>query len=177
MLNPDSEPLFHFDEPDYFVPGAIGEPGQRTFHLQAKQNDALVTIKCEKQHVMALAEHIERILADLPPDDATAAAGIESGLRQPIVPRWIAGGLSIGYDEHLDRIIVIIELLDPEAQVGRDDINAIGTLSITRLQGTAFVSQSADLVSGSRPLCRLCGGPIDPSGHVCPRNNGHKPPR
>jgi uncharacterized repeat protein (TIGR03847 family) len=32
------------------------------------------------------------------------------------------------------------------------------------------------LVEAGRPLCPLCGGPLDPQGHDCPRTNGHRPP-
>jgi hypothetical protein len=25
-------------------------------------------------------------------------------------------------------------------------------------------------------LCQLCGNPLDPRGHLCPRSNGQHPP-
>jgi hypothetical protein len=31
----------------------------------------------------------------------------------------------------------------------------------------------AEVIAGGRPICPLCGAPIEASGHVCPRSNGH----
>jgi hypothetical protein len=38
-------------------------------------------------------------------------------------------------------------------------------------QALEFVTTSDDLMSKGRPPCRLCGQPVDPSGHACPRLN------
>jgi hypothetical protein len=38
------------------------------------------------------------------------------------------------------------------------------------------VRRGWDLVNAGRPRCSLCGHPMDPEGHSCPRTNGHRPP-
>ena len=58
---------FRFDHPDFFVAGAIGEPGRRVFYLQAAQDAEIVSLRCEKQHVASLAQHLDELLSDLPP--------------------------------------------------------------------------------------------------------------
>jgi uncharacterized repeat protein (TIGR03847 family) len=37
----------------------------------------------------------------------------------------------------------------------------------------SFVARAARIVSSGRPPCPLCGAPLDPQGHICPRRNGH----
>jgi uncharacterized repeat protein (TIGR03847 family) len=41
-------------------------------------------------------------------------------------------------------------------------------------QARSFVRRARALVSAGRPPCPFCGGPLDPTGHVCPRANGYK---
>jgi glutamate synthase domain-containing protein 1 len=41
-------------------------------------------------------------------------------------------------------------------------------------QARAFVLHALAVVAEGRPLCQLCGLPIDPSGHICPASNGHR---
>ena len=58
---------YDFDEVDAFTVGAIGEPGQRTFLLQARRGGERVTVKCEKQQAAAIADYLRKVLNDLPP--------------------------------------------------------------------------------------------------------------
>ncbi len=157
---------FSFDRPDFFVAGAVGEPGQRVFYLQAGQDDRVVALRCEKQHVMALAHHLEELFADLPP----AAPDPESRtLREPVETTWLVGTLAFGFDPTGDRIMVIAsELTD-------DDDGAEARFAITRAQAMSLIATTEELLAGSRPSCRICGLPMDPEGHVCPRSNGHRP--
>lgn len=176
----DPDFSFRFDNPAFLVAGAIGEPGQRVFHLQTAEASELVTVRCEKQHVASLASHLADLLADLPPPDPDEVGAVIGGLRPPIEPCWTAGSLGLAYDETIDRVIIAIERLDPDAGLGDEPLAADevrGRVAITRTQAAAFVAHAAELLSGGRPLCRLCGSPIDPTGHACPRSNGHRPPR
>ncbi len=66
-------PVVHqFDPPDRFVAGTVGEPGQRTFFLQARTGVRLVSVALEKQQVAALAERIDALLDQVMSDDLTA---------------------------------------------------------------------------------------------------------
>jgi uncharacterized repeat protein (TIGR03847 family) len=58
-----------------------------------------------------------------------------------------------------------------------DDPGGSARIAITRAQAAAFAVRGARLVAAGRPPCPLCGYPLDPRGHVCPRTNGHRPPR
>ena len=48
---------------------------------------------------------------------------------------------------------------------------ATARIRITRAQVAAFIAVGNDIVRAGRPACRLCGRPMDPGGHPCPRLN------
>jgi uncharacterized repeat protein (TIGR03847 family) len=184
---------FELPEADWATVGAVGEPGQRTFYLQARQDTQLVTLKLEKQQVAAIAEFLAEILADLPaPEDAAAAGGEE--LVEPVLAEWPVGTLQLAYDPTADRIVILAEeitlegdeeegedgdpddlaALDPPGGAGSNDRGAV-RLGLTRATAAMIVRVGSDLVAAGRPTCPLCGRPMDPEGHMCPRTNGHKP--
>jgi uncharacterized repeat protein (TIGR03847 family) len=185
---------FELPEVDWATVGTVGPPGQRTFYLQARQDDQLVTLKLEKQQVAAIAQFLGEILSDLPvtdtiPDNALA-------LTEPVLAEWAVGGLQLAYDSGADRIVILAEEVgevdDADADADADEIGGeqiraeqpaapegergVGRLSLTRPQAAAIVRRGWELVNAGRPTCALCGHPIDPEGHSCPRTNGHRPP-
>ena len=182
---------FELDAPDHFTAGAVGNPGERVFYLQAKQGRRLVTLKCEKEHVSALAEYLAGLLVKLGARETTPS---EASLVEPIEPMWDVGAIAIGYDEQSDRILVVAnEMIEEEAEgegVGEaertrtveeaaaveeaaEPRGASARFLLTRAQAAAFVDRGRALVKSGRPTCPMCGQPRDPAGHVCPRSNGH----
>jgi uncharacterized repeat protein (TIGR03847 family) len=150
------------------VSGFVGEPGQRVFYLQAQGVMGTSTVKCEKGQVAALAEHIERLLADAPA--VTSAPLVPAELEPPLdEPRFVLGTIGLAYDAEADRVVVVLEELadseDEEAE--RDGVR----LDITRDVAAAFCRRAREIVAAGRPSCRWCGRPIDPDGHPCPRMN------
>ena len=162
---------FDFKAPELFIAGTVGRPGQRTFYLQAWESGTLMTLKLEKEQVGALGEYLGRLVATLPPAEADAPR--DASLREPIAPAWVVGSLAVAYDEATDRIVVVAEELVEDEEEGRDAASA--RLHITRAQAAAFARQAGELVEAGRPSCRLCGRPVNPEGHICPRLNGHGP--
>jgi uncharacterized repeat protein (TIGR03847 family) len=158
---------FDFRDPDSFTAGTVGPPGQRVFYIQAVDGNAVVSWQLEKQQVNALAEYLRGILQDLPGDHGTA---MPTAFVEPVVPVWNVGNIGVGYDNETDRVILVAEELQFE-----DDSDAApadqARVMLSRAQCQAFIERTHDLMSGGRPPCRLCGGPIDPVGHVCPRDN------
>jgi uncharacterized repeat protein (TIGR03847 family) len=175
---------FEFTEPDAVVPGTIGEPGHRTFFLQARQGSVTASIKVEKQQVAALCEYFVGILADLPPVEPGAAPPTVSA-SEPDALAWVVGRLSVAYREADDRIVIFAEELldiddddiedhdldDPPTHIAAGYDPATARFSLTRAQVGTFIAVGEELVSAGRPPCRLCGRPIDPEGHACPRLN------
>lgn len=119
------------------VSGYVGEPGRRTFYLQAQGPLATSTVKCEKGQVAALAEHIERLLADLPP---IASAGlVPSELEPPLEdPRFVLGTIGLAYDAEADRVVVVLEeLTESESEDEEPERDGL-RLEIARDVATVF---------------------------------------
>ena len=66
---------FIFDPPERFVAGTIGEPGDRTFFLQARDGARIVSIVLEKVQVSVLAERLSDLLEELERRGVPEAAG------------------------------------------------------------------------------------------------------
>jgi uncharacterized repeat protein (TIGR03847 family) len=160
---------FELFDVDRLTVGTVGPPGKRVFLLQARSGAQLVTLKIEKQQVAALSEYLAQILSDLPsPGDLPT----DLDLDEPAEPDWIIGALGVTYDETTDRILLVAE----EAVAEDDTEGEVARLAATREQVAALAIRGVSLVEAGRPPCPLCGFPLDPAGHVCPRSNGHRPP-
>jgi uncharacterized repeat protein (TIGR03847 family) len=168
---------FDFDEVDRFVCGTIGEPGSRVFFLQASHGPMTVTVKLEKQQVALLADYLERLLATQElPDGVPAGA---SDLTVPVIAEWVVGSMMVAVNEATGRVIVIAQEVgddpgdDVEAAAALDDEADLSELrvALSRNQVVEFIDRARELVAGGRSSCRLCGRPMDPEGHVCPRWN------
>jgi uncharacterized repeat protein (TIGR03847 family) len=153
---------------DKLTVGAVGEPGRRLFVLQARHAGQLVTLKLEKAQVVALSAYLTDLLERLP---RPAQLPEDLDLEEPVEPEWVIGSLGVSYDEALDRLVLVAE----EA-VLEDEEAAEARFGVTREQMAALAAQGARLAQAGRPPCPLCGYPLDPSGHHCPRTNGHRPP-
>jgi uncharacterized repeat protein (TIGR03847 family) len=164
---------FDLPSPDVFTAGTVGPPGQRTFYLQARDGDLIITVRCEKQQVAALADYFDGLLDDLEPAPSPVPAeGPE--LVEPIVPIWTVGQIGVAYDDKEDRVVVVLEELvvgDDEADEPEAGATDTVRVQLTRAQVSSFVQCSRALVAAGRPPCRFCGLPIDPDGHACPRMN------
>jgi uncharacterized repeat protein (TIGR03847 family) len=163
---------FTFDHPDHFTTGTIGEPGHRVFFIQARQDGEVASLRLEKQQVAALGEYLGGILADLP-DAEPAVASAE--LIEPAIAEWAVRTLAVAYEETDDLILLVAEELQVESEDDPEGLEledpASARFRLTRAQTAAFIERASELVMSGRPLCRLCGQPMDPDGHPCPRLN------
>ncbi len=167
---------WEFTEPDSIVPGVFGEPGRRTFFIQVRDGGRVVSFKMEKQQVAALCEYLEGILTDLPAIHPGQFIAPISAVN-PEDMQWIVGGLAVAYEEDDDRLMIVAEEM-PDIDDEDDDFiedfdfdPATARIRITRAQVAAFIAVGNDIVRAGRPACRLCGRPMDPGGHPCPRLN------
>jgi uncharacterized repeat protein (TIGR03847 family) len=190
-------PLVHrFDPPERFVAGTVGEPGQRTFFLQAREGLRVVSVALEKQQVEILGERIDELL-----DELLAAGGIasvipaltpvdqvDSGpLELPIVEEFRAGTITLSWDVDDERIVVevfpVVEIAVPieadedelvDLPIDEPEPEELFVVRLTPTQARIFATRAASVVSAGRPSCQFCGGPVDASGHLCPRANGFR---
>ena len=162
---------------------AVGSPGQRTFYLQAASGPEQVTLLVEKEQVRRLTESLQswlpELAADRPedPEEVEAAEAGELALAEPLEPDFRVGQLSLRYDAERDRVVVIAsELLagDDEEPVELPDRLEV-RLFVTRPQLRVLARHGSQVVARGRPPCPLCGNPLDPTGHICQAQNGHRP--
>jgi uncharacterized repeat protein (TIGR03847 family) len=190
--------VYSFDPPQRFVAGTVGEPGQRTFFLQARDASQLTSVVVEKEQVALLAERLDALLDEVLWRTAAAVGGDaeQTGsavdddldpLEQPIVEEFRVGTLTLAWDGADGRIVIEAFAL---AEAGEDDVegrvedraeDAVPTddrdllvVRITAASARAFARRARALVAAGRPPCPLCGLPLDPQGHICPRRNGHR---
>ena len=163
-------PSFDFPSTDRFLAGTIGLPGDREFYLQVVANGAATTFKVEKQQVAMLAEHLARVLVT---HELPSVGPAEFGaLEVPLQSEWTIGSMMVAINESEGRVVVIgEELLITDEDAPADEPAAEVRVALSREQVEAFVDGAQRLVEAGRPICRLCGGPIDPEGHACPRLN------
>jgi uncharacterized repeat protein (TIGR03847 family) len=160
------------DPTEAIAVGTVGAPGQRAFHIRARGPYRTLTMLVEKTQVQALAERAISLLEDQQPGPEEEP----EDLTEPVQPDWRAGQLGLGLDP--DRRMAL--LVAQEAPNVEDEDVDPETLATARLwlrlpQLAAFSRRGLELVNAGRPLCAMCGLPMDPAGHLCPRKNGKSP--
>jgi uncharacterized repeat protein (TIGR03847 family) len=190
-------PVVHrFDPPDRFIAGTVGEPGQRTFFLQARAGTRVTSVALEKQQVAILGERIDELLDELLSAGGVAAVipaitpvdQVDNGpLDQPIVEEFRAGTITLSWDAEDERVVVevfpVVEIVEP-IEAAEDDLvdlpieepepEELFVVRLTPVLARVFATRAASVVQAGRPACQFCGGPIDPGGHLCPRANGYR---
>jgi uncharacterized repeat protein (TIGR03847 family) len=181
---------FLFDTPDRFIAGTVGEPGNRTFFLQARDGSRITSVALEKVQVAALAQRLTELLDELERrgiEGADADGPVDRvlpDLDEPINEAFRVGTLSMGWDTQDERVLVeareiLEEDEEPDEPEGFDDDDEDGPdflrVRLTAADARSFVAQALRLIAAGRPPCPLCGQPLDPQGHLCPRRNGHAP--
>lgn len=171
-----SRRLFIFDDPDRFVAGTIGEPGDRAFYLQARKGGAVVSVGLEKAQVAALAERLEDLL-DAVNAPAEAPVTDAAELEQPVVELFRVGAMALAWDAGSDAVVIEAQTPTEDGEYAElpDDAPEGPDLLRVRLGPTearSFVRRAEALLAAGRPACPFCGQPLDPQGHFCPRDNG-----
>ena len=186
-------PEINFDPVDTIAAGAVGEPGHRTFFIQAQRGGQVLSVLVEKEQVAILSERMGHLLDQVAaqfPDEETAADPDAGMLEGDPVPLFRAVAIGIGFDPA--RRMVVLELHERPVEEDEEDDDAgdgpageplgpeaaeeegyLARLYITPGQARAMASRGIEAVVAGRPPCPLCGGPLDPEGHVCPKLNGH----
>jgi uncharacterized repeat protein (TIGR03847 family) len=176
-----------FRQPDRFVAGTVGEPGDRSFYVQASEDVRMVSVLLEKQQVAVLAERVGSLLdevarqfgaevPDSPPDNEVDT----EPLTVPVEEEFRVGTMGLGWDAESQA--VVIELLAAtedevdESVVLGDTEEGPDALRVFLSPGAAraFAHRAERVVDAGRKPCPLCGQPLDPAGHVCPRTNGYR---
>lgn len=184
--------VFRFDSPERFVVGTIGEAGDRTFYLQARDSRQLTSVVLEKEQVAVLADRVDGLLDEIlqrtagavsVPAEAKVDDEDLEPLEQPIIEEFRVDTMALSWDG--ERVVVVAYA--PSPSNGDDGADGPGPPSdpdesdrdamVVRLSGSearAFARRAEAVVAAGRPQCPLCALPIDAEGHICPRQNGYR---
>jgi uncharacterized repeat protein (TIGR03847 family) len=191
--------VYLFDSPERFVAGTIGEPGSRTFFLQAREAGRIASIVLEKVQVAALAQRLGELLEELRARGVEVPRDLPTGSRdigpldEPLIDAFRVGTLTIGWDPGPGDIVLQALAMIPgdeedeedeeegaeeddgELELAEDDPDGPDFLRVrlTPAATLSFVERANRIVAAGRPPCPICGQPLDPQGHICPRKNGY----
>ncbi|OBJ73572.1 DUF3090 domain-containing protein [Mycobacterium sp. 1274756.6] len=181
-----SRAIHVFRSPDRFIAGTVGQPGNRTFYLQAVHDTRVVSVMVEKQQVAVLAERIDALLVEvnrrfgtpIPPEPDTVED--LDPLVTPVDAEFRVGTMGLGWDS--EALTVVVELLavtdtEFDASVVLDDTeegpDAVRVF-LTPDAARQFASRSNRVIAAGRPPCPICTEPLDAEGHICVRSNGYR---
>jgi uncharacterized repeat protein (TIGR03847 family) len=195
--------VFEYDPPDRFVAGTVGEPGHRTFYLQARAGSRVTSVALEKQQVAALGERVDEILDDLlrlsggTAAPALAPVGLEdlAPLDTPLQEDFRVGSIGIAWDGGSEELIIeayaVVDAAEGDADADADDAAEADAedgddeatadtggdllrVHLSTAAARAFAKRALAVVGAGRPPCPFCGLPLDATGHLCPRQNGYR---
>ena len=159
-----------FDPVESLAVGTVGPSGQRAFYIQATDAYKTLTMLVEKVQVQAIAERTMTLLKDEKPGKAEKPAQ----LVEPVNPDWRAGELGIGMDRERSQVVLIAREAAEEEDTPEEELSSVRMWIRPELM-RAVATRGLELVTAGRPLCPVCGLPMDPEGHLCPRRNGKSP--
>jgi len=164
-----------FSQPDRFVTGTVGMPGERAFYLQIRNSTQLLSIAVEKAQVQALVSRLDAMIIEIrksnPMVNIEKLSVDDAPLESPIDAQFQIGGISLAWDD--DQSLVCIQLYEVEEDETNTESEVV-ELNITLGMALAFSTRSKAVVNAGRLPCPFCGIPIDPRGHLCPRANGYR---
>jgi len=166
--------IHRYESPQRFVAGTVGQPGDRTFFLQARDGGRVTSVALEKEQVSVLADKIGDLLERVGESaDEIQADELDdtSPLDQPIEQEFRVGTMTLAWDEGDDQLVV-----EAFAATESEDEEATEALvvHISAPMARSFASRARLVIAAGRVPCQFCGQPMGVEGHVCPRANGFK---
>lgn len=175
--------VHEFVWPDRVVIGTVGVPGARTFYLQVRTGTQIVSIALEKQQSALLAEKIDEILDQLITVEGnrfsvptgTPIELVDNDPLEAVQEQFRTGAMSLGWDPTTAHVVIEaypisdIDAGDNGESLDQDGDEVPEMLLVRIPVGTAraFAKRTREVVAAGRPLCPLCGYPVDAGGHIC----------
>ena len=166
----ESKAKYQFGAVRLFHAEAVGEPGHRVFRLVVESGAATGHLWLEKEQLSQLGIYIHEICASL-------SSHVQSQPEEVPEPEWMGGittvelqvgKLALGHDSSSNSFLVLAH----DREEG-DEGQAILSFWVTLTQAKELADEALKVCAAGRPRCFLCGRPINPEGHMCPRANGH----
>ena len=179
--------IFEYDQPERFIVGTVGVPGERTFYLQATDGARTTSVVIEKQQSALLAERLDALLGEMSKrgvmgiPDTYAASDLDlDPLTAPVVDEFRVGTLALGWNGASDVVLIEahgnddVEQDVPDLEADDPEGPDVLRVRLTPAQARAFAERARRVVSAGRPPCPFCLEPLEPRGHICPRANGYR---
>ena len=151
-------------------PEAIGVPGQRTFKIILESGAATANLWLEKEQLSQLGIYLQEAVKSLPSSE-------KAGEELSPEPQWYGpilsldfkiGKMSLAHNPANNSFLLVVH---DQEDTEENDPTVSMWLSVKQAEDLA--KEALRLCAAGRPRCFLCGRPIDPDGHNCPRANGH----
>ena len=99
-------------------------------------------------------------------------------LDAPIEEEFRVGTLALAWDGDTESVLIEAQSAVPESEEEAPEpaefTGDMLRVRLTPIAARAFARRAQRVVAAGRPPCPLCGNPLDPQGHICPRQNGHR---
>ena len=156
-------------------PVTFGEPGRRTFKLDLQSGSAVCSIWLEKEQLFQLGVYLRDYVAGLSTEEKERTS-------EPREATWRGGEASIDFkagqmflshDKESNSFYLQAHERETEEEERPEGEPESVSFWMTMNQAASLAEESLRICAAGRPTCFLCGQPINPDGHVCPRANGH----
>ncbi len=164
---------YEYPEATLLAPFAVGVPGQRTFFLGIGDKDSWVRIWVEKEHLLGLIEGIDKFSLLLTQLQISFSEVAEARPSPDDTPSGLPAAeldivqLMLGYDEQGKAAIDFV--VQPSGAQEPEPVEVSCQVALAQVKKLRH--QAEKIIAAGRPLCPICGGPIDPAGHICPEDN------
>ena len=168
----ETEKRYEFDEVTLLSPIAVGVPGKRTFFMVIGQKNNWLRVWLEKEDLKGLALGIEQLLFTLSQEHIRFPAEDDGPPISEDIPSGLPSAeleiiqMALGYGEEKATIEILGQKLGSPEEVPTEVYCRASIGQLKKLR-----RQVKSICDAGRPLCQVCGGPIDPSGHICPNLN------
>lgn len=175
-----------FVDPDRFVLGTVGQPGERAFFVQASDGQRTVSLSLEKQHAKVLGESIDKMLNELAQNNPQlelppSAQQLEDAepLTMPVDPEFPLGAIALNWSQ--EGSFVVIDLVSAEnGMIADEEIlddenheHDVVRIQLTPYSARQFSLRCQKVVDAGRAECPLCGELMSAQAHLCVRLNGY----
>ncbi len=154
-------------------PNTFGEPGQRTFNLVLESGEARCTVWLEKEQLYQLGVYLQEAVESLSSEDKARPT-------QDKEQTWSGEGISLdfkvgqvmlNYDQDSNSFRMLAYEREEEEEATQETSSVSFWISVP--QAVTVAEEALRICAAGRARCFLCGLPINPDGHICPRANGH----
>ena len=151
---------------------AVGEPGERRFRLVAEfPGGRSAVMWMEKEQLFQLGTALQELVAEAQ-DEGRAGGDASSPVEQSHPepgPRleFQVSRIAVRFDPQVALFVIAAY----EEEESEDSLPTV-QLTATRQEAVALAEEALAVCAAGRPLCDLCGAPMEKEFHMCPSLSG-----